>query len=64
MGKPVTQAKRITCICGRPCKGRAGFAAHARSCPQERARSAAFVAAVESGSWDAYRDQYDRTAAR
>jgi hypothetical protein len=42
------------CSCGRLCAGRAGLATHARSCPTEQARSAAFVAAIESGDWTAY----------
>jgi hypothetical protein len=38
-----------TCACGRPCRGRAGWATHARACAVERARSSAVVAAMEAG---------------
>lgn len=47
MSRPVKAANYITCICGQVCKGKAAFANHARVCPQERARSEAFIAAIE-----------------
>lgn len=38
----------VTCICGKVCKSRSGFNTHARVCPQEKARSEAFIAAIEA----------------
>lgn len=49
MTRPVRPSSWVTCSCGRICKGRAGLATHARTCPIERARSAAFIAAIEQG---------------
>lgn len=48
--RPVREAKHIICVCGRELKGRAGFANHAKKCPQEQERSAAFIARIESGT--------------
>jgi hypothetical protein len=48
-GWKVSPAKYVTCDCGKVCKGLAAFANHARVCPVERARSAAFIAAIEAG---------------
>lgn len=38
--------KILTCVCGRPCKGRAGLSNHARKCLIEQARSNAVVETV------------------
>jgi hypothetical protein len=48
---PVRASKYVTCICGKVCKGQAAFVNHSRKCPQEQARSAAFVAAIEAGDY-------------
>jgi hypothetical protein len=48
--RPVGESKYVNCICGREFKGRAGFANHAKKCPAEQARSAAFVARIEAGA--------------
>lgn len=42
--------KNYVCTCGRECRGMRGFQTHAGSCLWERRRSAAFVAAIESGA--------------
>ena len=47
---PVREAKYVRCVCGRELKGRAALANHARKCAQEQARSAAFIARIESGT--------------
>jgi hypothetical protein len=39
----------VRCECGREFTNRAGFANHARKCPQEVARSEAFIARIERG---------------
>lgn len=46
--RPAGESKYVTCVCGREFKGRAGHANHARKCPEERARSAAFIERIES----------------
>ncbi|WP_237076748.1 hypothetical protein [Mycobacteroides abscessus] len=46
---PIGERKYVRCLCGKECKGRAAHANHARKCPIESARSAAFVAAVQRG---------------
>lgn len=43
----VRTEKFITCACGKVCKGRAGFANHARGCRAEQARVAAYIARIE-----------------
>lgn len=48
--RPVRETKYVTCVCGRELKGRVGFANHAKKCPLEQARSAAFIAWIESGT--------------
>lgn len=50
--KPSTDPRVIadrTCACGRLCASRSGRRTHERACPVERARSAAFVEAIEHG---------------
>lgn len=47
MGHSVKPDNYQTCICGKVCKGRAAFANHAHKCPEERARSEAFIARIE-----------------
>lgn len=37
-------------VCGRELKGRAALSTHAKKCSQEQARSAAFIARIESGT--------------
>lgn len=46
--------KRLMCVCGRICRGYGGHASHARACPTEQERSAAFIRAVEANDWEAY----------
>lgn len=48
--RPVRESKYVTCVCGRELKGRAAFANHARKCPQEIARSEAFIARIEAAN--------------
>jgi hypothetical protein len=48
----------VTCVCGQVCKGRAAHANHGRKCPEERARSEAFIAAVHTRDWTAYNARY------
>ncbi|WP_330473780.1 hypothetical protein [Terrabacter sp. C0L_2] len=45
----VSEAKYVTCICGKVCKGRAAHANHGRKCEMESARSWAFIRATELG---------------
>ena len=52
--RPVQPKSWITCSCGRQCRGRTGFANHARICQVEQVRSAAFIAAIEQGRTDAH----------
>ena len=40
---------KAQCSCGRVLRSRSGRAHHGRVCPVERARAAAFVAAIEQG---------------
>lgn len=40
---------KVQCVCGRVLRSRSGHAHHGRSCPVERARADAFVAAIEQG---------------
>lgn len=44
-----TKPAKHFCSCGRAFTTRSGEANHGRICPVERARSAAFVAALENG---------------
>lgn len=44
-----TTTTRWFCDCGRGFGKRAGMLVHGRTCPVERARSAAFVRAIEDG---------------
>jgi hypothetical protein len=39
----------VTCVCGKVCASRSGFATHADACPVEQGRSRAFVEAIEAG---------------
>lgn len=48
--RPVSESKYVTCVCGREFKGRAAHANHARKCPQELARSEAFIARIEASN--------------
>lgn len=47
--RPVNKSKYVTCVCGRELKGLAAHANHAKKCPEEQARSAAFIARIEGG---------------
>lgn len=48
-----------TCICGHVSKSKGGDHTHGRTCPAERARSEAFIKAVQEGRGeDAWRDGY------
>lgn len=48
--RPVRSSKLVTCICGRELKGRAAHVNHAKKCPQEIARSEAFIARIEASA--------------
>jgi hypothetical protein len=51
-----------TCSCGRVCASRSGMLTHGRSCPIERARSRAFVEAIENGLDRPVLDEHCRRA--